>query len=86
MTVPGHLDAAVERTLDRLAAGERGIIASLNCEPAISRRLMELGLTPGTPVEVIRRAPLGDPLEIIARGVHLSLRRSEACRINVTAA
>ena len=84
MIVPGHLDAAVERTLDRLAAGERGVIASLNCEPAISRRLMELGLTPGTLVEVIRRAPLGDPLEIIARGVHLSLRRSEAARIHVT--
>ena len=84
MKVPRHIDASAERTLDRLVAGERGVIASLNCEPAISRRLMELGLTPGTTVEVIRRAPLGDPLEIIARGVHLSLRRTEACRIHVT--
>jgi len=89
VSVSRHLDAAAdgsaERPLDRLAAGERGVIASLNCEPAISRRLMELGLTPGTLVEVVRRAPLGDPLEITARGVHLSLRRSEACRIHVTA-
>ena len=72
-----------ERTLDRLAPGERGVIARLECEPAIGRRLMELGLVPGTPVEMIRTAPLGDPIELAARGVHLSLRRSEASRIHV---
>jgi ferrous iron transport protein A len=38
---------------------------------------------PGTTVEMIRTAPLGDPLELAARGVHLSLRRSEASRIHV---
>lgn len=75
-----HVD---ERTLDRLAPGERGVIARLECEPAIGRRLMELGLVPGTPVEMIRTAPLGDPIELTARGVHLSLRRSEASRIHV---
>ena len=73
-----------ERPLDRLAPGERGIIARLDCDPAIARRLMELGLVPGTPVEVVRRAPLGDPLELAARGVRLSLRRSEACLIHVS--
>jgi len=73
----------VERTLDRLAPGERGVIARLECEPAIGRRLMELGLVPGTPVEMIRTAPLGDPIELAARGVHLSLRRSEASQIHV---
>lgn len=75
---------AAARTLDQLAAGERGVIASVDCPPPIARRLMELGVLPGTEVEVIRRAPLGDPMEIALRGVHLSLRKSEARHIDVT--
>ena len=71
------------RTLDRLAPGESGTIARLEGDPAIARRLMELGLVPGTTVEMIRTAPLGDPLELTVRGVHLSLRRSEARSIHV---
>ena len=74
------------RTLDQLAAGERGVIVSVDCPPTIARRLMELGVLPGTEVEVIRRAPLGDPMEIALRGVHLSLRKSEARHIDVTPA
>lgn len=76
-------DAAAERALDTLSSGERGVIAALDCEPSVARRLMELGLVPGTEIVVIRRAPLGDPLEISVRGVRLSLRRSEARRIHV---
>ena len=71
-------------TLDTLVAGERATIESLDGEPAVMRRLMELGLIPGTPIAMIRRAPLGDPLEVEVRGVHLSLRRAEAGRIGVT--
>ncbi len=73
-------------TLDQLAAGERAVIVSVDCPPNIARRLMELGVLPGTEVQVIRRAPLGDPLEIALRGVHLSLRKSEARHIDVTLA
>lgn len=76
-------DAGPERALDTLKSGERGVIAALDCEPPIARRLMELGLVPGTEIVVIRRAPLGDPLEISVRGVHLSLRRTEARHIHV---
>jgi len=47
---------------------------------------MELGLVPGTAVEVVRRAPLGDPVELRLRQVHLSIRRSEAAHIHVTIA
>lgn len=72
-----------ERPLDRLAPGEGGRIARIDAEPAITRRLMELGLVPGTDVEMIRTAPLGDPLEVVVRGLHLSLRRSEAGHIHV---
>ena len=48
------------------------------------RRLMELGLVPGTRVEVIGVAPLGDPLELLVRGGSLSIRRAEAQGVAVT--
>jgi ferrous iron transport protein A len=48
-----------------------------------TRRLMDLGLIRGTTVEVIRRAPLGDPLEVKLRGFMLTLRRTEAEHITV---
>ena len=73
----------VERPLDRLAPGECGRIARIDAAPSISRRLMELGLVPGTDVEMVRSAPLGDPIEVTVRGLHLSLRRSEAGLIHV---
>lgn len=72
-----------ERPLDHLAPGERGRIARIDAEPGITRRLMELGLVPGTEIEMVRTAPLGDPLEVTVRGLHLSLRRSEAGLIHV---
>lgn len=72
-----------ERTLDQLAPGAGGAIARLDGDPAIVRRLMELGLVPGTEVGMVRTAPLGDPLEVTVRGMHLSLRRSEARLIHV---
>jgi ferrous iron transport protein A len=75
-----------EVTLDQLAPGEAGTIASLDGDPAIARRLMEMGLVPGTAVALVRRAPLGDPLELTVRGVHLSLRRTEARSIRVAPA
>jgi ferrous iron transport protein A len=53
---------------------------------AFRRRLMELGLLPGTRVEVINVAPLGDPLELRARGARLSIRREEAATLDVEAA
>ena len=75
-----------ERRLADLVPGESGVIAGIVGDPAIARRLMELGLVSGTPVEVVRRAPLGDPVELRVREIHLSIRRSEASRIRVTPA
>jgi Fe2+ transport system protein FeoA len=71
------------RPLDRLRPGESGVIERLDGDPAMVQRLMELGLVPGTGVEVVRHAPLGDPVELRVRQVHLSLRRSEAAHIHV---
>ncbi len=71
------------RRLDQLRPGERGIILDLEGDVVIVRRLMELGLVPGTQVEIVRMAPLGDPVELIVRGTHLSIRRSEAGQVHV---
>lgn len=68
-------------SLDQLKPGDAGIIQSLSGEDDVLLRLMEMGLTEGTPITVVRFAPLGDPIEITARGYHLSLRRAEAAGV-----
>lgn len=65
-------------TLDRCCPGVEGDITHLSGEPSLVRRLMELGFVPGTRVFVVKLAPLGDPLQVVVRGYHLSLRRLEA--------
>ncbi|MDH4035888.1 MAG: ferrous iron transport protein A [Candidatus Krumholzibacteria bacterium] len=69
--------------LDHLTPGARAIIQDIVGGGPLVRRLMDLGLVPGTPVHYVRSAPLGDPLELVVRGTHLSLRRSEAARVHV---
>lgn len=66
------------RTLANLKAGERGTIRVISAENSLRQRLYDLGLTPGTTIELIKFAPLGDPLEITLRGYRLTLRKSEA--------
>ena len=71
------------RALADLAPGERGRITSMAGDADAVRRLMDLGLIRGTTVEVMRLAPLGDPMEVRVRGFMLTLRRSEAEHITV---
>lgn len=66
-----------------LAAGQTGVIADIALPSGVRERLLELGLTPGTPVSVVRYAPMGDPVEIHVRGSNLSLRRHEAEQVMV---
>jgi ferrous iron transport protein A len=73
----------VSRTLSALEPGERGRVVQVAGDADAARRLMDLGLIRGTTVEVVRRAPLGDPLEVKLRGFMLTLRRSEAEHITV---
>jgi Fe2+ transport system protein FeoA len=61
-------------------------VVTIDGERAFRRRLMELGVLPGTRVDVVRIAPLGDPIELRIRGCLLSIRHDDACRIRVTAA
>ena len=70
-------------TLADAARGQRWRIARVGGGRAFRRRLMELGLVPGTAVEVIGVAPLGDPVELLVRGCSLSVRRGEAAEVAV---
>ncbi len=65
----------------QLPPGGRGVVAEINIPAENRSRLMEMGLIVGTSIELVRFAPLGDPLEIKVRGYHLSLRRHEAEQI-----
>ena len=69
------------RTLDQLPIGQSAVVAHVGGTRQVSRRLMEMGLLPGTEIETIRRAPLGDPLEIRLRGYLLSLRLADAAGV-----
>ena len=72
------------RTLQDLRPGESGMILSVgNQSGAVKRRLVDMGLTPGTEVKVTKIAPLGDPLEVSLRGYELSLRKDDAAQIQV---
>lgn len=69
--------------LSELRPGDRARIAFVSGGGPIRRRLMEMGLTSDAVVEVVRAAPLGDPIEIKVRGYCLSLRKNEAERVEV---
>lgn len=71
------------RTLDTLARGDQARIAAVCGDDAVAARLMEMGLVEGQPIENLGAAPLGDPIEYLVCGYRLSLRRSEARRVQV---
>lgn len=70
-------------TLDTLSQGQRAVIKDVAGDDAVSVRLMEMGLIDGEEIELLGRAPLGDPLEFLVRGYRLSLRSEEARRISI---
>ena len=73
------------RTLDQLKPTESGIVTSPKGVGDIHQRMLELGVSDGAEVEVLRFAPLGDPMEVVVRGFHLSLRKSEAALVELEA-
>lgn len=76
--------AETEQTLKSLTNGESGVVRRIRLTGATKRRLIEMGITPGTRVSVLKRAPLGDPIEILLRGYSLTLRGEDAEQIFVT--
>lgn len=71
-------------TLDRLADGQCATITGLRHDSPVCVRLMEMGLFEGVSVTVLRRAPLGDPLELQVGDYRLSLRRADARQVEVS--
>jgi len=74
---------AALQPLTSVALGTTATVAEIHLPPESRPRLMEMGLLVGTPVELVRFAPLGDPVEIKVRGYNLTLRKHEAERILV---
>lgn len=72
-----------ETRLADLQPGEEATISSINENDDGADRLREMGLSDGTPIRVVKFAPMGDPIEIKIRGFYLSLRKSMARQIRV---
>ena len=70
-------------TLRDLREGDRADIKAIRGEGAFKRRLLEMGFMPGTTVLIKKFAPLRDPIELVIKGYHVSLRRKEAQQVLV---
>ena len=70
-------------TLRDVKIGETATVGKLHGGGAIKRRIMDMGITKGVVIKVVKVAPLGDPLEINVRGYELSLRKADADLIEV---
>ncbi len=70
-------------TIKNLKPGQKALVLSIGEKGYMRRRIMDMGVTPGTSIKVVKVAPLGDPIEINIRGYELSLRKDEADQIQV---
>ena len=71
------------KTLRDVEVGGKAVVVKLHGEGAVKRRIMDMGLTKGTAVSVIKVAPLGNPVQIHVRGYELSVRKADAEMIEV---
>ncbi len=90
--VPGDRPSSLEKKimsptpLDQLAPGQKAKIVKVRARGEMHKRLLEMGIIPGAVIEMERVAPLGDPLQVKVKGYHLTLRKEEACGIEVSLA
>ncbi|QHQ61798.1 ferrous iron transport protein A [Anaerocolumna sedimenticola] len=71
-------------TLRELKPGQEGKVTGIGEKGPVRRRIMDMGVTPGAIIKVIKVAPLGDPIEVNIRGYELSLRKNEAEQIEIS--
>lgn len=71
-------------TLDKIKPGEEVTIIKVHGQGPVRKRILEMGLSKHTSCQLVRVAPLGDPIEMIVRGYNLSIRKDEAKNIEVT--
>lgn len=70
-------------TLNEVAIGGLCKVTRLTGSGALKRRIMDMGITKGTEIKVVKIAPLGDPMELNVRGYDLSVRKNEAATVDV---
>ncbi len=70
-------------TLDCLPIGKTAVVSSIQAEGATRRRLMDLGLIPGTRVKALHISPIGDPKAYLIRGAVIAFRKEEGLKIKV---
>ena len=70
-------------TLRDLKPGQEGVVVAIAAAGSMKRRMMDMGITPGVKMRVIKVAPFGDPIEVNVRGYELSLRKEEAQQIEM---
>jgi ferrous iron transport protein A len=70
-------------SLDTISVGTKVKVKKISKDVPVKRRLLDMGVVPGITLEVIGKAPLGDPIEILLRGYKLTLRKDEASNIFV---
>ena len=73
----------MKKNLSNFKIGESGVITLVSGEGKVRRRLFDMGVTPGANVTLRKKAPLGDPIEIIIRGYELTLRKDEASLVTM---
>ena len=73
-------------TLDKLPIGTVATVTDVSGDAELQQRILEMGVLPGSRVQVVRYAPLGDPIEIKVMGYSLSLRKAEAKYVSVEVA
>lgn len=71
------------KTLRDTKIGGTARVVKVHGEGAVRRRIMDMGITRGVEIKIIKTAPLGDPLEITVRGYELSLRKADAAMIEI---
>ena len=79
-----HCGAVETCPLSHVGIGCQGKVISVGGDTMLRRRLLEMGFCNGAQVEVVRKAPLGDPIEFRLRGYHLSLRADQAQYVMVS--
>lgn len=70
-------------TMNLLKPGGRGKVLELTADGAMRRRMLDLGITPGTSIQRLLISPIGDPVCFLIRGAQIALRRADAAMIRV---
>ena len=71
--------------LSDLRPGDEAVVAGITAKGGVRQRLLEMGFTRGANIKVEKFAPMGDPMELVVKGYHLSLRKEECKCILVNA-